>query len=241
MNVLVIDTATEACSVAIHTPAATFTDFAICPQEHAVNILPMVQKVLAQSGLKKAELDFLGFGRGPGSFTGVRIATGIIQGLALGLNKKVVGISTLEALAQQASNQYIADNPEDMALLKGTPVNILCAIDARMSEVYFAHYRFNGHSVEAVGHEEVLAPDEVLARLAEQNITHTKAVLAGTGWQAYAEFGITAELAVTLPSAEFMLPAALSQIAAGKALPIAEVQPEYVRDKVTWKKLPGRE
>lgn len=241
MNVLVIDTATEACSVAIHTPEATFTDFAICPQEHAVNILPMVQKVLAESGLKKSDLDYLGFGRGPGSFTGVRIATGIIQGLALGLDKKVVGISTLEALAQQALSKYIAGNPSAVEGSVESPIDILCAIDARMSEVYFAHYRFAGDVLSLVGHEEVLAPAEVLARLAEQNVTHTTALLAGTGWQAYAEFCIDAEPAVTLPAAEFMLPAALRSIEDGQALPIEDVQPEYVRDKVTWKKLPGRE
>jgi tRNA threonylcarbamoyladenosine biosynthesis protein TsaB len=241
MNVLVIDTATEACSVAIHTPKATFTDFAICPQEHAVNILPMVQKVLDESGLKKSELNYLGFGRGPGSFTGVRIATGIIQGLALGLDKKVVGISTLEALAQQTLSQYIADNSAQVNGSAKSPIDILCAIDARMSEVYFAHYRFAEGALTIVGHEEVLAPVEVLARLAEQHVTHTTALLAGTGWQAYADFNVAAEPSVTLPAAEFMLPAALRLITAGQALPIEDVQPEYVRDKVTWKKLPGRE
>lgn len=84
MRILAIDTATEACSAALWNDGAQSAHFEICPREHTQRILPLVQEVLTESGTTLNELDALAFGRGPGSFTGVRIGIGIAQGLALG-------------------------------------------------------------------------------------------------------------------------------------------------------------
>ncbi len=104
-RILAIDTATEACSVAVWNQGEIHALFELCPREHTQRILPMVQQVLAESGLALNQLDALAFGRGPGSFTGVRIGIGIAQGSALGADLPMIGVSTLQTMAQGAARQ----------------------------------------------------------------------------------------------------------------------------------------
>lgn len=103
MRILAIDTATEACSAALWNDGTLSAHFEICPREHTQRILPLVQEVLTESGTTLSELDALAFGRGPGSFTGVRIGIGIAQGLALGAELPMIGVSTLATMAQGAA------------------------------------------------------------------------------------------------------------------------------------------
>ena len=126
-RVLAIDTATEACSAAILVADEVYERFLIAPRRHSALILPMVEEVLAEAGVSLRQLDGLAFGRGPGSFTGVRIATGVIQGLALASDLPVAPVSTLWALAQGACRS-------------GGPECIVAALDARMGEVYLGIY-----------------------------------------------------------------------------------------------------
>jgi len=229
MNLLVIDTATEACSVALEVKGLVFSRFEICPQQHSQRILPLVDEVLKEARVKLSELDYLAFGRGPGSFTGVRIATGILQGLALGTGLPVVGISTLAAMAQQAIAQH--------TLAQEHGAQITCAIDARMSEVYFARYVNESGLARLLDQEQVLPPDEALAFI-------ERSVGVGTGWQAYPQLNEPALVAVAAdilyPNALFMLPLAKQAFANGEACEAEQIQPVYLRDKVTWKKLPGK-
>jgi tRNA threonylcarbamoyladenosine biosynthesis protein TsaB len=226
MNLLVIDTSTEACSVALEIDGTVFSRFEVCPQQHSQRLLPMVDEVLKEANVKLSQLDYLGFGRGPGSFTGVRIATGMIQGLALGSALPVVGISTLAAMAQQA----IID--------KGA-AEISCAIDARIGEVYFARYVANNNVAKLIAEEQVLAP-----RLAADLLSANKSIGVGTGWKAYSELNSADRVEVTedilYPNALYMLPLFKHAISDGEAKDIEQIQPVYLRDKVTWKKLPGR-
>lgn len=120
-RILALDTATEACSVALWNDGEIHSLFEICPREHTQRILPMVQQVLADSGLTLKDLDALAFGQGPGSFTGVRIGIGIAQGLALGADLPLLGVSSLAAMAQGAFRQMQA-------------TQVLAAIDARMGK-----------------------------------------------------------------------------------------------------------
>ncbi|MGB0216773.1 MAG: tRNA (adenosine(37)-N6)-threonylcarbamoyltransferase complex dimerization subunit type 1 TsaB [Alteromonas oceani] len=225
MNILTIDTATEACSVALQFNQALFTRYEVCPQQHSQKILPMVDAVMKEAGASLAALDGLGFGRGPGSFTGVRIATGIIQGLALGSQLPVAGVSTLAAMAQQVINS-------------GDVNDVAVAIDARMGEVYFAHYQ-NQHGIATlVGEEQVTSPEAV----AEQLDVSSMAV-AGTGWQAYpvlSELLKVQSVNVSYPYARFMLPLAEQTLSAEQGMAVDAITPEYLRNTVTWKKLPGR-
>ncbi len=128
MRILAIDTATEACSAALWNDGTLSAHFEICPREHTQRILPLVQEVLTESGTTLSELDALAFGRGPGSFTGVRIGIGIAQGLALGAELPMIGVSTLATMAQGAWRKTGA-------------TRVLAAIDARMGEVYWAEYQ----------------------------------------------------------------------------------------------------
>lgn len=96
MRILAIDTATEACSVALWNDGNINAHFELCPREHTQRILPMVQDILAANSITLTDIDALAFGRGPGSFTGVRIGIGIAQGLALGANLPMTGVSTLD-------------------------------------------------------------------------------------------------------------------------------------------------
>ena len=226
MNMLTIDTATEACSVALQYNGKVYTRYEVCPQQHSQKILTMVDEVMQEAGAKMKSLDVLGFGRGPGSFTGVRIATGIIQGLALGAKLPVVGVSTLHAMAQQVISSQSADN-------------VAVAIDARMSEVYFARYQNSNGIAELLGEEQVLPPEQAATQVTEQT-----SVFAGTGWQAYpalTEVQGEVVVSVTYPYARHMLPLVERAYEAGETMTAESITPVYLRDTVTWKKLPGRE
>ncbi|MGJ8678957.1 tRNA (adenosine(37)-N6)-threonylcarbamoyltransferase complex dimerization subunit type 1 TsaB [Paraglaciecola sp.] len=228
MNLLIIDTATEACSVALKLDGKVYSQFEVCPQQHSQRILPMVDQVLKQANCELKDLDYLGFGRGPGSFTGVRIATGIIQGLALGTDLRVVGVSTLAAMSQQAAAKQNVNH-------------VYAAIDARMSEVYFAEYKLLNGVMQLVGTEQVIPPEQAQS-LIDVSIG---SVGVGTGWVAYESLNPNNDLTVAdnvlYPDAQFMLPLAEENIGLGQAVSVEDIQPVYLRDKVTWKKLPGRE
>ncbi|RDV24647.1 tRNA (adenosine(37)-N6)-threonylcarbamoyltransferase complex dimerization subunit type 1 TsaB [Alteromonas aestuariivivens] len=225
MKALAIDTATEACSVALYDDGSVLSKFELCPQQHSQRLLPMVDEILAQAQYKLSDLDGLVFGRGPGSFTGVRIATGMIQGLALATELPVVGVSTLAAMAQQA-----------FAL--GDTGVVAAAIDARMSEVYFGLFACEGGLAVAVEEEQVCAPD-LAAEMCRLKSFHA----VGTGWQAYPalEQINSHSVEILYPAAEYMLPLGIRELEQGGAKDVESITPVYLRDKVTWKKLPGRE
>lgn len=231
MRILAIDTATEACSVALLNDGTTYAHFELCPREHTQRILPLVRDVLGDADVKLTQLDALAFGRGPGSFTGVRIGIGIAQGLALGAGLPMIGVSTLATMAQGAWRKTGA-------------TRVLAAIDARMGEVYWAEYQrdeqgiWHGEETEAV-----LKPEAVSERL--QQLEGEWATV-GTGWPAWPEMGKASSLTLTdgeilLPAAEDMLPIAQQLYAARKTVTVEHAEPVYLRNEVAWKKLPGRE
>ncbi len=146
-KILAVDTATENCSVALKVGNEIIARCEMAPREHTTKILPMVDSVLAEAGLTLNQLDALAFGRGPGSFTGVRIGIGIAQGLAFGAELPMIGVSTLAAMAQQAFRKQQA-------------THVLAAIDARMNEIYVGGYkRLDNGDWETVVAEAVTAPE----------------------------------------------------------------------------------
>ncbi|MGL4776970.1 MAG: tRNA (adenosine(37)-N6)-threonylcarbamoyltransferase complex dimerization subunit type 1 TsaB [Aeromonas veronii] len=207
-----------------------FSRWEEAPRDHTRKILPMVQAVLEDAGISLSDLDAIAFGRGPGSFTGVRIGISVAQGLAFGAGVPLIGISTLAAMAQGA---YRLDGAEQ----------VLTAIDARMNEVYFGRYELIDGRMQLVGDEVVSEPAalvDVRGKLAGP------VTCVGTGFETYGETlsGLADELAVSqvrFPAAEDMLPLARAAWLAGEAVPVEQATPVYLRDKVTWKKLPGRE
>ena len=228
--ILAVDTATEACSVALSYDGQIISRFAVSPREHTQKILPMVDEVLSEAGIKLQQVDALAFGRGPGSFTGVRIGVGIAQGLAFGADLPMIGVSSLNTMAQGVYR------------LLGHK-QVLVAIDARMSEVYCAHYQLNDNG-EWQGEESEAVLTPALFKSSFQNFLG-EWTIAGTGWEAYPELReenklplITSD--IVLPSAEDMLPIALLQWQKGNIASVDDAQPTYLRNEVTWKKLPGR-
>ena len=229
-RILAVDTATEACSVALLCGDDIISRFAISPREHTQKVLPMVGEVLAEAGVTLNQLDALAFGRGPGSFTGVRIGVGIAQGLALGADLPMIGVSSLMTLAQgvfRTTNQS----------------NVLVAIDARMSEIYCAQYSRTAEGVwQGEETEAVLLPDDFKTKFAGISGQWS---YAGTGWEAYPSlldgYESLNNSQITLPAAQDMLPIAVKLWLQGKTVAVENVEPTYLRNEVTWKKLPGRE
>lgn len=231
MRILAIDTATEACSVALYNEGTSCARFELCPREHTQRILPLVRDILNEGGVGLTALNALAYGRGPGSFTGVRIGIGIAQGLALGAELPMIGISTLATMAQGAWRVTGA-------------TRVLAAIDARMGEVYWAEYQRDENGVwHGEETEAVLKPEAVAQRLKQ---LQGEWATVGTGWQAWPDMAQGSELVirdgeVTLPAAEDMLPLAIQALNAGKTVTVENAEPVYLRNEVTWKKLPGRE
>lgn len=230
LKILAVDTATEACSAALLVGDTLFSRWEEAPRDHTRKILPMVQAVLDDAGISLSDLDAIAFGRGPGSFTGVRIGISVAQGLAFGVGVPLIGISTLAAMAQGA---YRLDGAEQ----------VLTAIDARMNEVYFGRYELIDGRMQLVGDEVVSDPAALVDARGKQAGPVT---CVGTGFETYGETlsGLADELAVSqvrFPAAEDMLPLARAAWLAGEAVPVEQATPVYLRDKVTWKKLPGRE
>ncbi|KLW42445.1 tRNA threonylcarbamoyladenosine biosynthesis protein TsaB [Enterobacter sp. MGH120] len=231
MRILAIDTATEACSVALWNNGTTFAHFEECPREHTQRILPLVKTILTEGNTSLTDLDALAYGRGPGSFTGVRIGIGIAQGLALGADLPMIGVSTLATMAQGAWRMTGA-------------TRVLAAIDARMGEVYWAGYTRDENGVwHGEETEAVLKPEAVTGRLKQLS---GEWATVGTGWPAWPEMAKDTGLTLVdgnmlLPAAEDMLPIACQLLAAGKTVAVEHAEPVYLRNTVAWKKLPGRE
>ncbi|HED40783.1 MAG TPA: tRNA (adenosine(37)-N6)-threonylcarbamoyltransferase complex dimerization subunit type 1 TsaB, partial [Chromatiales bacterium] len=143
MKLLAIDTATEACSAALSINGEISERYEIAPRQHATLILPMIDSLLSEAGITLAQMDAIAFGRGPGAFTGVRIGVGVVQGLAFSIERPVVPVSSLAAMAYGAMAKFNA-------------TNVLAGIDARMGEVYWGAYqRSSDGGMREVGEESV--------------------------------------------------------------------------------------
>jgi|TARA_B110000116_G_C16711098_1_gene524511 tRNA threonylcarbamoyladenosine biosynthesis protein TsaB len=235
VNYLALDASTEACSVALQVNGKTFSRYALCPQSHSLHLLPMIDAVLNEAGIKLAKLDGLIFGQGPGSFTGVRIGVGVAQGLAFSANLPVVGVSSLQAMAQ-------------LAYIKYGQKQVVAAIDARMSEVYNGYFILDKNNIMQAQQAEAVTPPEKLTEHLSSVVTGSFYAV-GTGWDAYSEkLGEQLFLlksnegspAVLFPTAEAMLSIGKVKLEQGQGLSAEDAQPVYVRDTVSWKKLPGK-
>jgi len=161
LTILAVETSTVACSVALTINNQMYQRYELLPQKHAQRLLEMIDEVLCEAGIKGGEVGVLAYGEGPGAFTGVRIASGVIQGLALGWNKPVIGVSSLEAMAQRVLSERIS--LEEYAHLDEVP---WCALmDARMKEVYFQSGTFNLKTKQwRVSEASLISPKEVEKR-----------------------------------------------------------------------------
>ncbi|MCB1733845.1 MAG: tRNA (adenosine(37)-N6)-threonylcarbamoyltransferase complex dimerization subunit type 1 TsaB [Gammaproteobacteria bacterium] len=219
MILLAIDTATEACSAALSVDDALIWRYQVAPRDHTRLILPMIEELLAEGGIGRADLDAIAFGRGPGSFTGVRIGTGVTQGLALALDLPVVPVSNLAAMAWGAVREFGA-------------TRVHAAIDARMGEVYYAAYRNDESGLEILAEERVTAADAVPA-------DESPAIGVGTGWGSYRP-ALRARLPnvdeihdAYLPHARAIAELAAPIFAKGGGVAPDDALPVYLRNQVT--------
>ncbi|WVV48553.1 tRNA (adenosine(37)-N6)-threonylcarbamoyltransferase complex dimerization subunit type 1 TsaB [Pseudomonas sp. NA13] len=215
-TLLALDTATEACSVALLHDGKVTSHYEVIPRLHAQKLLPMIQKLLSDAGTTLQAVDAIAFGRGPGLY-GVRIAIGVVQGLAFALERPVLPVSNLAVLAQRALREQGARQ-------------VAAAIDARMDEVYWGCYRETDGEMRLVGAEAVLPPEAA----ALPSDASGDWFGAGTGW-GYGEriaVSLSGQDATLLPHAEDLLALARFAWARGEAIPADDAQPVYLRDKV---------
>lgn len=221
MKLLAVETATEACSAALLIDGEVAERFEIAPRQHTQLILPMVDQLLADAELKLTDLDGLAFSRGPGAFTGVRIATGVIQGLAFAADLPVAPVSTLAAMAY---GQYQIAGQQ----------NILTAIDARMGEIYWAGYQFSdaGEMTESISEQVISSATAPFPDSGEW-------FGVGSGWQSDGESlgerigeRLIGANASQLPHAADIVLLAVPIIERGAGVSAANALPIYLRDQV---------
>lgn len=219
MNLLAFDTSTEYLSLALMRGDEVFTFDILAGQSHSQMILPQIQALLDEAGLQLQDLHGIAFGAGPGSFTGVRIAAGVAQGLGFGANLPVVGVCTLMALAEASGVS-----------------KVVACLDARMGEVYHAAYVKDSGIWRTAVEPGLHKPDAV------PSVQEGDWVGAGSGWQTYAEalssvYGaqLLSVQPLLLPVAKAVLALAQPAFLSGEAKPASEAMPIYIRNRVALK------
>lgn len=216
MKLLAFETATEACSVAVYDDGEVLERFELAPRRHAELALPWAEGLLAEAGVARSQLDAIAVGRGPGAFTGVRLAVALAQGIALALDRPVLPVSTLAALAVRAAGD-----------------RVVAAIDARMGEVYLGVFERRDNDLIPLAGEVVVRPD--LAGLP-----------AGEGWQGVgtgfdaADGALRERLAAALAGVDASALPRAGDVARLGALALARgggiaperLEPAYLRDNV---------
>jgi tRNA threonylcarbamoyladenosine biosynthesis protein TsaB len=220
MNLLAFDTSTDALSIAVGQGAQVWLRSGAGGAQASSTLIPTIVALMGQAGLRFEDLDAIAFGRGPGSFTGLRTACSVAQGLALGAGVPVLPVDTLLAVAEEAR----------FVLQPASALRVMALLDARMNEVYAACYAFDGKLWRQHGDYSLCKPED-LRQLMPQD----------TDWQiagnAHAVYGarlpvMTAAPVHALPTAAAMLRLAPALLASGHALPADQALPTYIRDKV---------
>lgn len=228
-HILALDTSGNSCSVALWSDAGLLIGKEeAAERQHTQRLLPMVKELLLEADIKLSSLNAIAYGRGPGSFTGIRIAAGVAQGLAFGIDCKVIPVSTLAALALRQYQQS-----------KSSHLAYACSIDARMDEVYWGVYMINeSHPELAIAQavERVCAP-------ANLELLQGDYVACGSGMAVAQMPAAILSAAQSVhphlqPRALEMARLAAADFALGRQCAPEEALPVYLRDEVTWQKLP---
>jgi len=222
MRILALDTATPACSTALLSDGHTITRELETERGHAEHILAMIDAVLLEAGIDLKGIDALAFGRGPGAFTGVRLATSVAQGLAFGAELPVVPVSDLGAVAQRAFD------------LETRLEHVLVCNDARMQELYWACFDRGATGLASLsGAEHVSGMDAITLPQAWRGYVGG----AGRGFRVYPQLGAMLNLSGVwdglLPRAVEIARLAWPEALAGRTCAAAEAIPVYLRDDVT--------
>jgi tRNA threonylcarbamoyladenosine biosynthesis protein TsaB len=217
--IIAIEAATSACSVALQAGGEIYQKHLIAPQKHAELLLPMIDTVLKEANLSLQQVDAIAFGCGPGSFMGVRTATGIAQGLAFGANLPLIPVSTMQTLAQTAYEKTSAKN-------------MLVAWDARMDAIYWGAYTIENHPIMQPIQPDQLSLPENIAPPENWDF-----VAVGNAWQAYSQqlshWLVNKKTQIDIyPEAQEMLKIADYFYRTGKCIDPVHAKPVYLRDRV---------
>jgi tRNA threonylcarbamoyladenosine biosynthesis protein TsaB len=230
MKLLAIDCSTEACSVALLEDQKPMVEqFELAARGHTRRLLPMVDSLLVNTGTSLSQLDAIAFACGPGSFTGLRICLGAVQGLAFGADLPVIPVSTLAALAQTC----IGINTFDIQ----PNTRVLSLLDARMDEVYWALYRFEQGLVVCEEEEHLSVPEQVC--LSERAPAYPL-IAVGSGWNYADRLSVRGMICAAdntvLPRASAVALLAADEFRQGRLCQADKALPRYLREQVTWKK-----
>ena len=215
MNLLALETATDACSVALSCAGVVHARHCIAPRRHTELVLGMLDALLADAGIRRADIAAVAYGHGPGSFTGVRIAATLAQGIALARDLPVVAVSTLGALAAGAQR-------------RGHTGRIVAALDARRSEIYAATFDAAAPRLARLGVDALIAPEDLVLPDGSDWLA------VGTAWDTYAARLPPALRALTrdpvaYPDAIDIVTLAVHELAAGHARTADAALPLYLR------------
>ncbi|MEA3251492.1 MAG: tRNA (adenosine(37)-N6)-threonylcarbamoyltransferase complex dimerization subunit type 1 TsaB [Pseudomonadota bacterium] len=225
-TLLALDASSSACSCALWRDGEVLSRFALTPREHTRRLMPMIDELLAEAGLSTADLDALAYGHGPGSFTGLRIAAGVAQGLAFGLERPLIGVSTLAALALAAHHQLHVRY-------------VVPALDARMNEIYVAAYHCRDGELTALADEAVMPPEGFELPDERHDVDWCGVGSGWTLWEAMparVQDAMAQRLPERQPSAEWMARLAARAQARGEGRAPHEATPVYLRNEVAWKR-----
>lgn len=221
--ILAIETATSACSVALAHDNKTYSKSEYGSTVHSRVLLAMIDAILDEAGIAIADVDIIAADQGPGSFTGLRIGIGVAQGLSFAIQKPMVAVTSLDILAAQYVNKHPTAEGE-----------LIVALDARMSEVYWSRYQINQGAWTSIAAILVNKPEALLDLKPD--------VAIGNAWQQYegqltAEFlqGLQIDVTITEPHAQAMLTVAQQYYQKGLTLSASDFVPLYVRDDVAKK------
>jgi tRNA threonylcarbamoyladenosine biosynthesis protein TsaB len=226
-GILAVDTATDACSVAVSIDGKINELHEVIPRQHSQRLFGMLAELLSSGDLRSQGIGAIAYGRGPGSFTGLRIAASAVQGLAYANELPAVAISSLACQAQTALRLGLVN---DDAI-------VLSTMDARINEIYAALYTFKDGIAALQAGPWACAPSEI--PLVQPGVLFA----VGSGCRFHEEFpaGIRDRLEICasdlLPAARDLIPLALDKLARGDIQSAQQVQPVYVRDEISWKKL----
>lgn len=223
--ILALDTSTDACSVALRCDGQIFSHHEVKPRAHNKLLLNMIAGVVQEADIPISTLDAIAFTQGPGSFTGLRMAAGVVQGLAFGANVPVIPMSTLQLLAQSAYDQHGSKN-------------VAIAMDARVDEIYFNTFSLDDNKLMQPTQDDcIISPQNVL--LDSSSPWHG----VGDGWMVYQKHfpaftTLKCEKAMqnTYPNAISLLPLAVEKLAKGELLAAHMAQPQYLSGASRWKK-----
>jgi tRNA threonylcarbamoyladenosine biosynthesis protein TsaB len=222
--ILALDTSTEACSCALAIDGVIHERYVVAPQQHAALILPAIDALLREHKLSVDQVDAVAWGRGPGSFTGLRIAAGVTQGLAFAADRPVVPVSTLAALALDA---WLATRQE----------YVLACLDARIDEVYWGLFEIRDGLPVAIGDEQLCKPEALPAeclRCAEHWVAAGNGLAYAARFPAAVMARVDQSLPELLPRAGHIATIATAAFKRNDTVAADEVRPVYLRDKVTY-------